>query len=387
MAFQPDTYRGLNCRLKKLWYCNTPLLLFPLLLLLTHCNGQKQTSSGTHAVQASAISMGDTVSALGNSIWTVFQATNGDYWFGSDTNGVYRFDGNTLLHYSTDQGLSSNRIRGIQEDKQGNLFFSTLGGINKYDGHRFILLTAIKSTSPDDHWKLQPDDLWFHTLGKSGEKGPYRYDGEHLYQLEFPKHYLADEYFSKFPNNAWSPYEVYAIYQDHQGAMWFGTSNFGLCRYDGQSLSWLYEDHLTNVPNGGSFGIRSMLEDSKGKFWFCNTRYRFHISPDITQEDGKILINYEREKGIGGITASDGTDHVYFLSATEDNNGDLWMVTYNEGVWRYNGTTVTHYTVTDAGKDITLFSIYKDKQGALWLGTHANGAYTFNGQAFEKFKL
>jgi ligand-binding sensor domain-containing protein len=358
-------------------------LFFSTLTILTSCNGQNTYKSNS---RNSTTQLGDTVIELSKSILIVFQATSGDYWFGSDTNGVYRFDGKTIINFSTKDGLSNNRIRGIQEDKQGNIYFSTLGGINKYDGHTFTTLTPIKSNSSSDNWKLQPDDLWFNILGKSGEKGPYRYDGKNLYQLEFPKHYLAEDYYKKFPNNAWSPYEVYYIYKDSKGTMWFGTGNFGICRYDGKSLSWLYEDHLTNAPNGGSFGIRSILEDKKGKFWFCNTSYRYNIFNDIISHNGKVLIKYEKEKGIEGIKAVDGTDNVYFLSIVEDNNGDLWMATYNEGVWRYNGKQVTHYAVKDGAKDITIFSIYKDKKGELWLGTHETGAYKFNGKTFEKFR-
>ena len=198
---------------------------------------------------------------------------------------------------------------------------------------------------------------------------------------------MADDYFRRFPNKAWSPYEVYKIYKDSKGTMWFGTSNFGLCRYDGETLSWLYEDHLTNTPQGGSFGIRSILEDSKGKYWFCNTRYRYDISPETIQEDRKVLIKYKTEMGIAGIKTGDGRDHFYFMSIVEDDKGDLWMATYDQGVWRYDGENVTHYAVKDGDKAVTLFSIYKDRLGGLWLGTHESGLYKFNGVTFEKFAL
>lgn len=343
---------------------------------MTSCNGQSQKST---------VNIGNTVSELSKSILLIFQATNGDYWFGSDADGIYRYDGKTIIHYSEQDGLSNNRIRSIQEDKQGNIYFATLGGISKFDGQTFVTLTAIKSTSANDNWKLQPDDLWFTMTGKSGEKGPYRFDGTNLYQLEFPKHYLADKYFADNPNKPWSPYEVYSIYKDSKGTMWFGTGNFGVCRYDGLSLSWLYEDHLTNIPNGGMFGIRSVMEDKNGEFWICNTNYRYSISADSIKYNDKVLIKYERQQGIEGITSTNGNDCVYFMSATNDNDGNLWLATYDQGVWCYNGKTAKQYIVKDDTKNVTLFSVYKDKKGGLWLGTHEAGTYKFNGQTFEKF--
>jgi len=234
-----------------------------------------------------SVTIGDTVSALGKNIIIIYQAVNGKYWFGSNKDGLYSVEGKKIIHYSTTDGLLDNRIRTIQEDKQGNIYNPSLGGINKFDGNIFTALTPIKNNTESNNWKLQPNDLWFNLPGKNGEKGPYRYDGKNLYQLEFPKHNMEDEYFAKFPNNPWSSYEVYDIYKDSKGTMWFGTSNFGVCRYNGNSIQWLYEDHLTNAPNGGSFGIRSILEDKNGKFWFCNTRYRYNIFKIVRMESKK----------------------------------------------------------------------------------------------------
>ena len=87
--------------------------------------------------------LGETVTTLSNSLILVFQSQNGDYWFGSDKNGVYRFDGKKIIHYSTKDGLLDNRIRSIQEDQHGNIYFSTLGGINKFNGISFTTLLRI----------------------------------------------------------------------------------------------------------------------------------------------------------------------------------------------------------------------------------------------------
>jgi len=365
------------------------LILFLFLCFLNifnSCNRQVNNSSEILIERFVQKIAGDTVSSMGNSIWIIFQASNGVYWFGSDTSGVYKYDGKTIINYKTNDGLCSNRIRGIQEDKHGNIYFSTLDGISKFNGQHFTTLTALKSQFPNDGWELNPDDLWFSILGKNGEKGPYRYDGTFLYQLEFPKHYLADAYFKRFPNNSWSPYEVYYIYKDRKGIMWFGTSNFGICRFDGNTLSWLYEDHLTNVPNGGSFGIRSIIEDVKGAYWFCNTQYRYHISPNTIHENGYLSVKYQKDIGIEGLKSEDGTKSIYFMSAVEDKGSNLWLATYSEGVFKYNGKNIMHYAIKEGTKDITVFSIYCDRSGDLWLGTHEAGAFKFNGTAFEKFR-
>jgi ligand-binding sensor domain-containing protein len=98
------------------------------------------------------------------------------------------------------------------------------------------------------------------------------------------------------------------------------------------------------------------------------------------------LVPYTREAGTGPIAAANGQDLIYFMSITEDNDHNLWMLTYGEGIYRYDGKSITHFPVKDGDIDVTLFSIYKDRQGDLWVGTHQVGPYKFNGKSFEKFK-
>lgn len=331
------------------------------------------------------IALGTRVTETSKQILIVFQDKKNRYWFGSDGQGVYRYDGKSIVQFTTKDGLPNNRIREFQEDKRGNIYIGTLEGISRFDGRTFTTLTPIQIDSPNEGWRLEPDDLWF--IGDSLENGPYRYDGKSLYHLKFPKHYLEDETFARNPNPPGSPYGLYKIYRDGKGNLWFGTTTLGACRYDGESFRWLYEDHLTNPPSGGSFGIRSIVEDKRGKFWFSNTQFRYAIQPNEVGPNPKSLISYKREKGAGSTKSKGGEDYLYALSIAEDNNRDLWMATYRDGVWRYDGKNMTHFPVKDGPKETTVFTIYKDRRGGLWLGTHEAGAYKFNGHSFEPFKF
>jgi ligand-binding sensor domain-containing protein len=73
------------------------------------------------------------------------------------------------------------------------------------------------------------------------------------------------------------------------------------------------------------------------------------------------------------------------MSIVEDHKGDLWMVTYSDGVWRNDGEKLIHYPIMDGKKKVLLFSIYKDNKGDLWLGTHNAGVYKYQGGSFVKF--
>lgn len=344
------------------------------------------------------VSLGTAVKHIDHKITFIFQDTRRRYWFATDQ-GVYRYTEPKLGTSESDiwlftlaDGLCSYSILGIQEDHEGHIYFDTKDGVCRFDGERFDHLKVVDVDPFPDQWKSSPNDLWFRAGWDNN--GPFRYDGDSLYALEFPNTDKADEFYAKFPNASYSPYGIYTMYKDQGGRMWFGTASLGVCRYDPEafargehSLSWLYEKHLTETPSGGDFGIRSIIEDNDGYFWFCNSRYRYKIQSTKNDKISKGQISYDREKGVGAI--QDGTEayYPYFMSISEDNNGDLWMVTFDEGVWRSDGQELAHYPVLEDGEQVSLFSIYKDNYGILWLISHDEGLYRYYGEAFVKFKL
>src|ERR1041385_3748732 len=115
---------------------NTILFFSVLTTLFTSRNGQStsQVNNSTRNDHNSIIAKGDTVTELGDSLWIVFQDKKNNYWFGSNGQGVYRYDGKNIIRFTTKDGLSSNSIRKIQEDKSGNIYFTTVDGISEFDG-------------------------------------------------------------------------------------------------------------------------------------------------------------------------------------------------------------------------------------------------------------
>lgn len=319
--------------------------------------------------QRSAAAVGETVTVLANDIMRVYQDARNTYWFGSWEQGLYRYDGDVLLRYTTDDGLLGNKIISIQEDAAGSLYFHTDVGISRYDGRRFTTLSVTGNS-----WELRPDDLWFTGPQNSGEV--YRYDGSELHLLELPRTPRGDTLHATssvlpYPYN---PYDVYTIYRDARGHVWFGTSSLGACRYDGTSFTWISEEEL-GFDVGTGFGIRSIQEDRDGNYWFSNTLHRFAV-----MADGR----YSKLQGMDRVARDQRFGPEAIISMLRDEEG-LWMATYDQGVWRYDGEQLTHYPVEQDGASVTLFSIVKDRKGALWLGTHAHGAYTFDGRNFVPF--
>lgn len=356
---------------------NKQVMILTVVMIIPLCVLISCTSKAEHA-QIKQI--GDTVLALGSNIMVVYQDKSNKYWFGSWTDGLYSYDGVTLIHYNTKSGFPDNRIEEIKEDKAGNIYFNSRKGVIRYNGERFEILPVSIGELQD--WKLSPNDLWFKSIAYSNYV--YRYDGNVLHTLRTPTTKLGEDYIARNPTHG-TPYAVYCIYTDTKGSVWFGTGTLGAFRYNGVAFDWISEQDVTELHDGPANGVRSIIEDAEGNFWF-NTEYKYGIQyQTYTPQTFNSSTFYNRIKSIGSLDGKkNGTLHEY-LSVTKDNSNNLWFATYNKGVWKYDGIKIVHYPVQVDTKDITLFSIYKDNNGVLWLGTNEHGALRFNGISFEQF--
>ncbi len=332
--------------------------------------------------QEAGTSTGRAVAEIDPRIWVVRQVRNGDYWFGSNGNGVYRYDGRRVTQFTDADGLSGLQVRDIQDHVGGHVLVSTNGGISRFDGERFADVEITDPLSGEEGGELSPDDAWIVFHG--GASWPARYDGEKLHRLALPESPAADVFRGRVPDAGFSPSGVYSIYEDRRGHLWFGTAAAGLCRYDGRSFSWMYEEALTTTPSGGEFGIRSIYEDRAGDFWICNTRQRFAIAPEPRRVDGADLLQYEKKEGLPGARADTDPNFAFYASMTEDPEGALWMACGSRGVWRYDGEVVTRYPVGDGAY---VLSIHCDRDGNLWVGSLEHGIHRFDGERFQPFEV
>jgi ligand-binding sensor domain-containing protein len=359
------------------------ILYLTILTVLTSCNGQTHTQTANSEKLNEPLVTGEIVKELSNNIMVIYQDTKNNYWFGSWQDGLYKYNGKSIIHYTTKDGLPDNRVEEIKEDKQGNIYINTSIGLCQYNGNLFLTLTETVDAESD--WKLNPDDLWFKSLKHSGFV--FRFDGNNLFRLKFPKTELGEDYIQKHPNYP-NPYAVYCIYKDRQRNIWFGTATLGACRYNGKSFDWISEQDVTEIHDGPANGVRSIAEDKNGDFWF-NTEYLFRvynkISSTKTNTDNSPF--YDRVKSIGCLDGKKDGDLNEYLSITKDDNNNLWIAIYLSGVWKYDGEKISHYPIQINGKNIPIHFLYKDNKGDIWLGTHENGAFKFNGQTFNKFTL
>jgi len=308
---------------------------------------------------------------------SIFEDSKGRFWFGSQQEGVCLFDGSEFFYYTVSDGLSGNQVRTIQEDEAGVMWFGTGQGITSFDGEEFKIHTGRNQGSPDvtsgNTWHKEASDLWF--LGDSGMhagdsdgQGVYRYDGRTLEYLVFPLPQGAE---------AGNPYLVTGIVKGRDGTVWFGTYP-GVFGYDGRSFT-VINDETTGIESGMErLHVRSIFEDSKGNLWIGNNGL------GVLLYDGQAVSNFTEQHGLSirekGLSGSLGR----IFSIAEDAAGAIWFGTRDNGAWRFNGESLTNFTLEDGLTSPMVWTIYRDKRGELWFGMGDGSVCRFNGKSFDK---
>jgi len=302
-----------------------------------------------------------------------YEDRNGNLWFGSVLKGLFLFDGEEFINFTTEDGLGSNTTRGgVLEAEDGTLYFATTGGLTKYDGESFVTLTEyepIKITrgyskhgNHRDLWDAhidQNDTLWIATMD-----GVFRHDGEEFKRFEMPK--IADENEALF-----HPRMIDCIFEDTNGDLWFGTDGAGAFRYDGETFT----NYTVESHNLASNNITTIIRDRRGDYWFGTA------NGGISKYDGNTFTTHLRSKE-HSIHSGWGR----YFSILEDRQGNIWFgaAFAGGGVYRYDGESFTYLSEEHGLGNGGVPSIRMDRSGNLWFGT-TTGVYRYANERFINF--
>lgn len=351
---------------------NTIALFIITATAVVSCKGQNRLPATGVFERGIATQIGDTVPGLGNNIDCIFQDKHDNYWFASNGEGVYRYDGRTILHFTVNDGLCSNFVWEIQEDAHANLWFSTRDGVCRFDGKKFVNYTYTIQNAVYGILRYAQGGLFFNH-----PNGVCFYDGS-----SFTNFIIHPPTYKPEAHTTYRPYGVYCTLVDNSGKIWFGTQEKGVCVYDGKSFAYLDGKDL------GGPAVRSIFQDKTGVLWFGNN------GGGLYHYDGEVLSNVAEERNLGNdeflrkrklINKPGSLARVFAIN--QDQNGNIWIGTADAGVWKYDGAQLTNYTDKNGLSGNAVTVIYKDKKGELWFVSNGNAVCRFDGQGFSKVAL
>jgi ligand-binding sensor domain-containing protein/signal transduction histidine kinase/DNA-binding response OmpR family regulator len=112
----------------------------------------------------------------------VFEDSKGRIWFGTADKGLNLFCKNdsTFTAFQKKDGLPSNSIKGILEDREGNLWISTDKGISKFNTEKRIFTNYSKEDG------LNSNTLYARSCMRS-KRGEFYFGGENGFNVFYPE--------------------------------------------------------------------------------------------------------------------------------------------------------------------------------------------------------
>lgn len=246
---------------------------------------------------------------VNNEIWSLIIDSKGIFWIGT-MEGVSRFDGEEFTTFpipkarvkDTTSILSYNRVSCIMEDRNGIIWFGTDGfGICKYDARLndedgqgktlstgqagFTHFTKEDGLCDNNITSIMEDKngkVWIGTM----------YGGISRYDARLNDEVGQGKSFTNLTENGVvSGIEVWSIYEDKSGNIWFPAENFGVYRYDAHLDDEVNpEKSYTNFNTNDGLntnGIQCIFEDEEGRFWFGGWGGLFRYDASLKDEVGQ----------------------------------------------------------------------------------------------------
>jgi signal transduction histidine kinase/ligand-binding sensor domain-containing protein len=338
----------------------------------------------------------------------------------------------SYLHtdFTVEEGLPDNEVNAITQTRNGFLWVGTDGGLARFDGKHFtqIRLRAGKTKEIPTSFLLTAEDgaLWVGTDAGLAHIPSAALD-----------HFDRSQVTMYHPGVG--PSDRIACLLIRRGVLWVGTAH-GLYRFERGHFETVIPDepistmdqtsdgHLLIVAEHGfvewdgarileypelprqlgvtSDGIFQVHEDRNRVRWFCTSSgvarlvngsfqrlapygnsggraaFRIYEDPQGSLWTNKGLGLYRvTDKGVQSLALGVHARYMY-----SDRDGDLWVATGSEGLYRFTDRTFKMYTVADGLPDSNIpMAVLAAHDGTLWVGSNCGGLSRFDGKRFKTY--
>ena len=286
------------------------------------------------------------------SVQALIQDSQGNLWVGHNGEGLslIRPDGD-IVKYDTSDGLTDNKVNALCEDKEGNIWLGTSSGI-------CYLTKAGEFVIPDGLSELGLENILVARLMCDSAGRIWVSTGrEDILLLYSNRKFSIYNGITKIAHPS-----VRAMYQDKNGAFWFGVDPHYAVRIKEN------EETVYDIGHDGIAGtaINAITQDSSGNFWFST-------DGGLTIMHAGFLTYYDKSNG----APDNGVNKML-----EDREGNFW-ISYNRGGLE----KLSAGKFQTVGTGISVNAICEDKaRGITWIAAD-NGVYAYKGNSFVENEL
>ena len=261
---------------------------------------------------------------------------DGGLWIGTNQRGLIHVHHGRTDVFTAESGLSGNIIAGLFEDREGNIWVSTAGGLDRFRELPVTTVSAKQGLSSDNvnsviattdgsTWIATRDGL---TRWQKGQTTIFRKaDG------------LPDDM-------------VQSMYQDHAGRIWVFT---------GHGLAWFNNGRFVSVDGVPSAEVYSITGDNAGNLWLSGSKGLSHL------REGRLIENLP--------WPALGHRQQAKMIVYDQDRGGLWLGFWQDGAVDYfkDGQVRLSYTAVNGMTKGPVASLRLDRDGAVWAAMQNGG--------------
>jgi ligand-binding sensor domain-containing protein/serine phosphatase RsbU (regulator of sigma subunit) len=335
-------------------------------------------------------------------------------WLGTDKHGIIALNGNIAKQFTTKDGLPSNHVLSFGIGKEQEILVGTTNGVCVKEENRFVE-DKYGATKNRKIYSIEIDDrhrYWFGT-----DEGAFIYVFADYLRIE-EKNGLAKN--------------IYDLEIDNEGGVWF-ASDVGMFRLNGGTFATYYKLHglssnfiydlevdeneqiwvcsrdglnlisnnnqittFNNLPKELSNAPELITKDKNHNIYIGFKNHLFQYIPaknqfkkmvavdrkelppiqcSIINKVGELLLGTQkgvyrvRDGVIDKIGIKGILDSLSINAIAEGNNGELWIGTNGQGLFKYAHRTLRQVSLREGLPSNVINSIYIDATENIWLGT------------------
>src|SRR5579859_949086 len=262
-------------------------------------------------------------------------------WIGYVQGDLLRIKDHQVARFGISQGLPIGGRVWLTTDTAGQLWFARDGNLGIFDQGRFKVLLTL------------PEHAVQITASREG--GIWIVSSSRILRLKEGHTVEVREHLPRI--------DPTVLFEDHAGALWIGTADQGLFRYDHSTIESMPISNKT---------VSHLTEDREGNVW-------------VGTSGGGL--NRLRLRTVELLGAGTGLPFESVRSVTEDNTGSPWVVTRNSlVVYRQSNHWKTiARTANWPGNDA--MTVTSDPSGGVWVGTHGHGLLRLQKGNFQEWNF
>jgi ligand-binding sensor domain-containing protein/signal transduction histidine kinase len=265
----------------------------------------------------------------------VFLDRDNALWIGTESEGIYRIYDGKADHYRRADGLSGDSVNGFYQDREGNLWVATDGGVDIFRDTPVISFSMREGLSTASNHSIvasRDGSIW---IGNDGSLDVLRNGKVSTIKAG-----------QGLPGAA-----VNAMFEDYDGGLWLGIDEKLMIYKDDRFIEIKQPDGSALGAGGRVLAITEDIDHNICAMVQASTRHLFRIKDQKVQEEIPLT----------------GLPYPTWLAA--DPEGGLWIGSYSNKLGRYRNGQMEIISLGHDEKSLTIECLLAEPGGTVWAAT------------------